>query len=73
MINLVNVAGPHEGNAVYEDIPAVGPLQVTIRVEKAPQTVMHEPLHQPMSFNYKDGKIFLTVPKLSIHDILVVE
>ncbi len=73
LVNLVNTTGPHNTQSILETIPPVGPLNVTIRVAKKPAKVTLEPAGQPLSFTYSDGKIQLTVPRVAIHDIIVVE
>lgn len=74
-INLVNTAGPHADNNIYvfDDIPQVGPLKVKIRSSKKPQKVTLEPAGKTIAYKYADGKIEFTLPRLQIHDIIVVE
>ena len=74
-VNLVNTAGPHanEKVSIFDDIPPVGPLSVSIRYEKRPSKVTLEPVGKDIDFNYINSKIVLTLPKLEIHDIIVVE
>jgi len=74
-VNLVNTAGPHANGKVYvfDDVPAVGPLSVAIRYGKKPNKVMLEPYGRKLDYTYLQGKIRLTVPRLAIHDIIVVE
>lgn len=74
-INLVNTAGPH-GNAkvyVFDDIPAVGPLSITIRHDQKPNKVTLEPSNSKIDYTYRHGKIHLTIPHLAFHEIIVVE
>lgn len=73
-VNLVNTAGPHALNSVYacDEIPAVGPLQVTIRHPK-PRRVTLEPGGRAVKYVYPSGAIKLTLPRLEIHDVIVVE
>jgi hypothetical protein len=74
-VNLVNTAGPHADKMrpILDSIPPVGPLQIAIRVVKKPARVTLEPGAQPMPFEYVGGRVRLTLPKLEIHSILVVE
>jgi hypothetical protein len=74
-VNLVNTAGPHADpkTPVFEAIPPVGPLEITIRLAKAPEHVTVEPGGQPLAFEYRDGEVRLTLPKLEIHSIVVVD
>jgi hypothetical protein len=75
LVNLVNTAGPHELEKVqvFDDIPSVGPLQVTVRVPKKPKSVFLEPGRRLQRFGYRDGEVKLTVPPVEIHDIVVVQ
>lgn len=73
LVNLVNTAGPHQTAGILDQIPPVGPLEVTVRVEQKPASVTLEPGARPVPFEFKDGQIKLTVPKLEIHDIIVIE
>ena len=74
-VNLVNTAGPHADKTqpIIESIPPVGPLQIAIRAEKKPARVTLEPGAQPLPFEHADGQVRLTLPKLEIHSIIVVE
>jgi hypothetical protein len=75
VINLVNTAGPH-GNGkvfVFDDIPVVGPLSVAIRYDKKPDKVTLEPFRREVDYTYRQGKIHVIVPRLEIHEIIVVE
>jgi len=74
-INLVNTAGPH-GNGkvfVFDDIPAVGPLSVAVRCDRKPDKVTLEPHGRDIDYTYRQGKIHVIVPRLAIHEIIVVE
>jgi len=77
LINLLNTAGPHsdEDVWVFNEIPPVGPLAVKIRLEKSPQQIHLEPAGQNLSFQYNEEEkcVDLIVPKLDIHEVLVVE
>jgi len=73
LVNLLNTAGPHQTEPVLETIPPVGPLDVTIRLDARPAAVTLEPGARPMDFDFDDGRLRLVVPKLEIHDVLVVE
>ena len=75
MINLVNTAGPHgdDNVYVYDEIPPLGPLTVTIRSNKRPKRVTLEPQHLSLDYKYSKGKIKFTLPRLEIHAVIVVE
>jgi hypothetical protein len=74
-INLVNTAGPHADDKihVFDEIPVVGPLTITIRSEEQPQRITSQPSSTELPFIWSDGKATLTLPRLEIHEIVVVE
>ena len=74
-INLVNTAGPHAdvNSPIHDAIPPVGPLDLRIRAEKKPSKITLEPGAQPLAFEYRDGQARLTVPRLEIHAIVLVD
>ena len=75
VVNIVNTSGKHENDKifVFDDIPSVGPLSVTIRSDRKPRNVDLEPGGRTVSYTYNGGKIRLTIPRLEIHDIIMVE
>ena len=72
-VNLVNTAGPHQREPVLDSIPPIGPLEVTIRQTARPTKVRLEPAGMPLPFTHQDGEIRLVVPRVDIHEIIVVE
>ena len=74
-VNLVNTAGPHADvkAPIHDSIPAVGPLDITIRAQKRPAKVTLEPGGQSLPFEYRDGEARLTLPRLEIHGVVVID
>jgi len=74
-VNLVNTAGPHHDPTVpiYDNIPPAGPLAITIRTGERPTRVTREPGGDELPFDFSDGKVSLELPRLEIHDVIVVE
>jgi hypothetical protein len=74
-INLVNTAGPHaeEDVYVYDEVPPVGPLGVVVRTGARPAQVTAEPGGQELVYDWQEGEVRLTLPRLEIHTVLVVE
>lgn len=72
LVNLVNTSGPHRTEAVIESIPPVGELRVTIRQPARPASVRLEPSGQAPAFEYRDGKVTVTVPGVAIHEAIVL-
>jgi hypothetical protein len=75
MVNLVNTAGPHADAGVhaFEEIPPVGPLQITIRCGSKPNMVTLGPEGTALATTWEQGALTLTLPRLEIHSIIVVE
>lgn len=75
VVNLVNTIGPHGNNKihVFDEIPSIGPLVISIQSEKRPNKVSLEPGGKKLDYQYSNGKILLTLPELEIHDIIVVK
>jgi hypothetical protein len=74
LVNLVNTAGPH-GNAkvnVHDDIPPVGPLNVSIRCPR-PASVLLQPGGGTLEHEYRDDRLQVTVPRVAIHDIIEIQ
>jgi len=74
-VNLVNTAGPHADPnvAVFDRVPPVGPLDVGIRTGKRPERVILQPGTRHLPFRFADGEVQLTLPRLDIHGIIVIE
>jgi hypothetical protein len=73
MVNLVNTAGQHQTDPVVDSIPPVGPLDVTIRQTTKPAKITLEPAGTVLPFEYRGGEIRITVPRVDIHEIIVVD
>ncbi len=73
LVNLINTAGPHRTQSILDTIPPVGPLDITIRLNRKPALVMLEPGARPLTCDYRDGQLQLTVPKVEIHEIVAVQ
>lgn len=74
-VNLVNTAGPHSDKEIYvfDEIPPVGPLEITLRPGFRPSRATLQPADKDLFFFYRNGEAALTLPRLQIHDILIVE
>jgi hypothetical protein len=72
-VNLVNTSGPHQREPILDSIEPVGPLDVMIRQAAKPARVMLEPAGTPLPFEQRDGEIHLVVPRVDIHEVIVVE
>jgi hypothetical protein len=74
-IHLVNTSGPHwdTKKPLVESIEPAGPLEISIRATANPTRITLQPEGQPLPFDYRDGTARLTVPRLDIYSIVVVE
>jgi hypothetical protein len=74
-INLINSSGPHwdQQKPVFDSISPVGPLEIAIRTTTKPAKITLQPEDQALVFEYRDGVARLTVPRLEIHSVIVVE
>lgn len=74
-VNLLNTAGPHADtrSPLHDSIPPVGPLEVAVRTQKRPERVIVEPGGEPIAFEHRDGVARLTLPRLEIHCVIVIE
>ena len=74
-INLTNVAGPHADANVYtyDEIPALGPISVALRVDKAPKKATLQPSGKTLPVGYENGLAVVTVPRLEIHEVVVFD
>ena len=75
LVNLINTAGPHADNSTYvfDEIPPIGPLDVSIQTKIEPKKVMLQPGNRSVDYYYENGVVSLIVPKLKIHDVIVIE
>ncbi|MFH1068938.1 MAG: alpha-amylase family protein [Candidatus Glassbacteria bacterium] len=74
-VNLVNTAGPHadEKVHVFDEVPPVGPLEVAVRCSARPRRVRLEPEGRDLQFSFAEGIARITLPKLEIHEIIMIE
>jgi len=75
ILNLVNVSGPHDNDRVlaFDEIPTIGPLDITLRLPASPKKVMLQPENVNLKYTYRDGLMKCELPALKIHEIIVVE
>ena len=74
-IHLVNTSGPHADapDGGITEVAPVGPLDVRIRLPRAPKSVTRQPDNKPLAITWNDGQAHVTVPQCHIYSILVVE
>jgi hypothetical protein len=74
-VHLINTSGAHwdTRQPLIDAIDPVRPLELAIRTSAMPGKVMLQPEGQPLAFEYRDGMARLTVPRLEIHSVVVIE
>ena len=74
-VNLLNGAGPHANPAVYtfDEVPPIGPLNISIRTPQKPRALRLAPSGASLDFRYENGVATATLPRLEIHEVLIVE
>lgn len=73
VVHLINVAG-HMDNArvyIFDEVPPVGPLQVTLRLDAEPSKVTLEPGGTELPHTFDRGAVRVEVPRLEIHSMVV--
>lgn len=75
LVNLINTAASHADPTVFDfdEIPPVGPVTVKIRADKKPSKITLMPVNKELEFAYENGVAEVTVEKIEIYDIIVVE
>lgn len=75
MVNLINTSGPHADKTVraFDTITPVGPLEVVIRTGKKPKSVMLQPAGVKLDYTYRNAQVTVNIPKLIIHDVIVLD
>jgi hypothetical protein len=74
-IHLVNTSGPHANapDGGITTIEAVGPLTVSIRMDRAPKSIKMQPESKPLDIAWADGQATVAVPQLDLYSILTVD
>ncbi|MBQ4110422.1 MAG: alpha-L-fucosidase [Clostridia bacterium] len=75
LVNLINYSGNHALDKVrsYGSIPPLYNIDLAIKTEKAPGNIRIEPGHKKCDFRYENNNIYLTLDKLEVHKIIVIE
>jgi hypothetical protein len=74
-IHLVNTSGPHANppDGGITRIEPVGPLTVSVRLERAPKAITVQPEGKPLDVEWADRRATVAVPRLDLYSILVVD
>jgi hypothetical protein len=74
-IHLVNTSGAHwdTNKPLIDALEPAGPLELAIRLPAKPGRITLQPEGQSLAFEYRDSLARLTVPRLEVHSIVVIE
>ncbi len=74
-VHLLNLTGAQLAPAylAVESIPAVGPLDVRMRVPESPAAVTWQPDGKELKWSWDEGVLVTTVPRLHIHGAVVLD
>jgi hypothetical protein len=74
-INLVNTSGAHwdTKKPLIDSIDQVGPLEISFQSAAKPAKITLQPEGRQLPFEYREGVARLTVPRLEIYSVIVIE
>jgi hypothetical protein len=74
MIQLVNAGGNHMDTALATDdyIPPVLDLELSIELPREPAKLILQPEGKELPFIYRDGRAYVSVPRVDIHSVIEV-
>ena len=73
LLNLVNTGGDHHGGCyTFDEIPPVGPLELTVRLAERPRSVKLQPGNRRLKWTFDKGVLALTVPRVALHEIIEI-
>ncbi len=73
LLNLVNTGGDHHGGCyTFDEIPAIGPLEVTVRLDESPRSVKLQPGNRRLKWTFDAGLLSLKVPRVELHEIVEI-
>ncbi len=75
LVNLINMCGCHNTSGVrsFDEIPPLYKLKLEIDFERQPSSIFIYPEGVPARYIYNGKTIQMTVDKLEIHSVIVVE
>jgi len=74
-INLVNTSGPHADPNVYvfDEVIPLTEIDVAVNLMNKPKSVELLPSKQKVDWEYSDSKLKLTIPRIDLHEVLVIK
>lgn len=75
LVHLLNTSGPHADPSVFTigEVEPLGSLDVTLRLPSKPKRIHLEPGGQKLTWQFRGNEARLTLPRLDIHRVIVVE
>ncbi len=75
LLQLVNANGNHNNAAslTEDQIPPVVDIVLSVKCEKAPQTILLQPEGKDLPFDFKNGRAYVTIPRVDIHNVVEVK
>ena len=61
-----------KGTEVIEDTVPLYNVNCSVKYDKKPSRVVLEPLGEEIAFDYNNGEVTFTVPKVDIHAMVVI-
>jgi len=61
------------GTELIEDLPAIGPVRVSVKRAQKPSAVKLAPAGEPLPFKYGKGRVEFTVPAFSCHQMVELD
>ena len=58
---------------LIEDLPAIGPVRVSVKRAKKPSAVKLAPAGEPLPFKYGKGRVEFTVPAFACHQMVELD
>ena len=55
-----------------DEIPQFGPVATSVRCDRSPKEVFLDPGHQPLKYDWREGRLHFAVPSLHIHSCVRV-
>ena len=74
MIQLINANGGHsDAGCISEDsIPPVVDISLSIQADAPPEKLLLQPENKRIDFEYKNGRIYCSIDRVNIHNIIEV-
>lgn len=75
LVNVINTTEYYHDifTTSFSDIPAICDIEIAVKCDRAPATIMLEPEHKKAEFTYDGKYAYVKIDKLHIHTIITVE